>query len=530
MTWHGLLFGCATGGLRGVAMDLERIRRSLGNCGLRDDEMTTYSAARRADFEAAFRRLIGAVQPGDGVVVYYAGHGIRLRDPGTRAWSYALAPVLAYEETMAGRFGYVLREELERWFWEITAITRNVTWIADCCHAAGVFRGERERGLPDAQVVFFAERSRAIEELSAYARDGEGNPDVVRVCASASDSGAFEDDASGGRMTAALASALARLGHQPVVCHDLGHRLLAEPVLKHQQTVIAGPVGRWWLTARPAATCAFTTAVLHSAGTLLAGGRLLDQRVGDRYAVLDAGQTAVATLRVKGVSAVQAATEREPADDTTRITVAATAVLRRAGEPRGTVALDAGDPLVARLAGALTAPNYVAPVGASAAPLVARVEVREGSLVVADAEGREVGAWPAAEAEGAVCGAIEGLARQAALRGLRPRPGEALACSVAREGGQIAVTNGSGRACFVTLFGLCPDGSIALLTRGQPDGESVPLGAPLRLSGSPLPVVAIVCSVRVDLRGWTFGSAAAHRGESTRSDDGARFAVHVLDP
>lgn len=532
MTWHVLLFGAATEGLRGVGRDLQRMQALVEASRLDGLVLTTYPEATRASFLAAFTGLIERVDPGDGVLVYYSGHGLRLRDTDTGALAYAIVPVGAD----GPEFGYVLQEELSAWFWRITAITTNVTWIADCCHATGVFRGShpdlRPRGLKDRRQAFMDHRRRLLDELPAAALDPDGNPHVVRVCASASDKKAFEDPVDGGLLTHALAQALAEAEYRPLVCEDLA-RIVIRKLTRHRQLpTFAGPVRRWWLTASDAPSRTFPTAVLHERGTLLAGGTLLDQRPGDRYVVLDTDGAARSTLTITSVLAHRSNTQRDP-DDDPPIVVGATAVLETAGEPRGTVALAPDDDPDGHLGAALTASGYLALAGASAAPLVARITRRDHTWHVTLPSGEPLGAW-SSDAPEPLCALVTGLARQAALLALPCAAPELLKTkyrhTVPPGGGAVELSNLSERPIHVSAFALHPTGSIELVTRGQPDGEAIAPGRSLTirpLRARPQRLVLIITDIRIDLRAWT--SDTPRPPAPRRGDTSPWMGVHIVD-
>lgn len=522
MAWRVLLLGCPTAGLAGVAADLVRIRRVLVGRGVDEHAIETLGAATRAALLAALDALAAAVRPGDAVVIYYSGHGVRLRDPSTGAWCYALAPVRSADD----EFGYVLREELEDRLGRVTDVTRNVTWIADCCHAAGVYRGggrgaTRVRALPEAQVAFLARRARVLAGRAAPPPGPLGNPHVVRVCASSDDSGAFED-AGGGRLTRALEAALEPLRGVPVTCDDLGRRLDAQAVLGEQRPVVAGPVARWWLSEALAPRGIAPAAILR-AGEALAGGRLLDHRVGDRFTLLDARRSPAGEVEISEVRTADSRITR--VGGAGPLAAGTTAVLTRAGEPRGAALFDAPLP---RLAKALTALALAVPAGpAVRAPRIARVRGDDLAPLIEVTLG-EVGAAFTMSGPTDACAALEGLARQAALQALRPTDAERLTdVDAAWSGGALEVYNRTGKACYATLFALRPNGAIEAVTSDQPGGDLVPLRGPLRLSPPRAPLVLVLCSARVDLRGWT-GSAGGP--EDTLRGARLRFAARALAP
>lgn len=519
ITWHVVLLGCATHGLTGVAADLRYMQAILEAYGISPKAIETHPTATAAAIRDAFERLIARVGEGDGVLVFYSGHGLRLIDETTGAIAFAIVPV-AHDGT--DDFPYILREELTAYFWRLTAKTRNVTWVADCCHAAGVYRTDlRARALPTRSLAFAARRDAIRERLPPDRRDAEHNPDVVRVCACADTHEAFEDE-RGGLLTRSLARSLADIGHAPIAVEDLG-RVLVRRLGERQQPVVAGPVDRGWLTARPHAAGGFATLLLRSNGTLLVGGRLLDQRVGDHYLAQDDAGSPHALVITK-VKAHRSMSKPLATDSTAPLT--ATVRLWHTDQPRG--AIEPTGPLPPGFLDVLTASGYLARAGTTTAPVVARVGMDGTRAQVQLPWGM---ALPLDDLT-AVHAVVDGLARQAALLALAttatPTRYTLAYDPTARS---ITVTNRTGDRQFVTILSLEQRGSITLVTRGQPDGEGVD---PAAAASFPIPpadlrgIVAIIGEERIDLRGWTDApNSAPSPLHSVRGED-PWFGVHAF--
>lgn len=96
--------------------------------------------ATLANLRAAFATLAARVREGDSVFIYYSGHGTRVeftRQDGRRFHREALVPV----DFDAGPAETLLYDhELNQLLGDITARTRSVTFVLDCCHSAGVMR------------------------------------------------------------------------------------------------------------------------------------------------------------------------------------------------------------------------------------------------------------------------------------------------------------------------------------------------------------------------------------------------------
>lgn len=96
--------------------------------------------ATLANLRTAFAALAMRAQEGDRVFIYYSGHGTRVefaRQDGLRFHREALVPI----DFDAGPAETLLYDhELNQLLGGITARTRSVTFVLDCCHSAGVMR------------------------------------------------------------------------------------------------------------------------------------------------------------------------------------------------------------------------------------------------------------------------------------------------------------------------------------------------------------------------------------------------------
>ncbi|MGP4002789.1 caspase family protein [Streptomyces sp. 8N706] len=185
MTLRAVLIGSQTYGLSGVHADVELMRRVLADRGF--TRMRTYveDAAGYHGIAGALERLRHETRPGDGVVVYYSGHGSMHGD------LQYLVPVDIGQSTSTDFRGY-LAEELTAAFRAITAITPNVTGILDCCHSGGMLRDSDQWQL----------KSRTLPEIPAddglaRAADHARTPEVlvphlVRLPASRRHGSAYE--------------------------------------------------------------------------------------------------------------------------------------------------------------------------------------------------------------------------------------------------------------------------------------------------------------------------------------------------
>jgi hypothetical protein len=119
-----------------------------------------------ANIRAALEALAGeAVQPGDRVLIYYAGHGTQRFSADARAPREALVPA----DLRAG--GALLYDhELNALLYRISSRTNDLTVVLDCCHSAGATRSALA---PLDSAVRFCPVDDAAPELPGGARSGE---------------------------------------------------------------------------------------------------------------------------------------------------------------------------------------------------------------------------------------------------------------------------------------------------------------------------------------------------------------------
>lgn len=220
MAKRALLIGSQTGGLTGVHADVELMDRALTAAGFTCRSVTG-SAATRAGILAAYRDLIEDTRKGDAVVTFYSGHGGR--EPNTERTPGSLEPPwLQYivptdiDDRSGDEFRGVLAAELSALQVELTARTRNVTTIVDCCHAARMFRREKVRPKADPSLVFpwaSVQARWAALRRRADVGSSDANPHAVQIVACQPDEAAYEVPLPGGRgsqgaLTVALAEVL----------------------------------------------------------------------------------------------------------------------------------------------------------------------------------------------------------------------------------------------------------------------------------------------------------------------------------
>lgn len=108
--------------------------------GFDDVNLRVDRDATRDGILAGYDRLADLSQPGDAAVVYYSGHGFHAVAPGTRHGSWqCIVPTDLHEGAVHDWRG-ITAWELSIKQAQLTAKTKNVTVILDCCHSAQMSR------------------------------------------------------------------------------------------------------------------------------------------------------------------------------------------------------------------------------------------------------------------------------------------------------------------------------------------------------------------------------------------------------
>jgi hypothetical protein len=217
---RALLIGSQTGGLTGVHDDVEVMADVLRRAGF-DVRSIIEREASAEGMRGAYHQLIEDTGGDDAAVVYYSGHGARVRNA-MRSRDASLPPWLQYvvptdiDDRSGGRFGGVLAEELSALQWQLTERTPNVTTILDCCHSSRMSRNPGIVPRADARIGFPWDAVAASWAASrGRAGPGDANVTAVQVVACEPDQSAYEVAASSiggthGALTAALVGVLRR--------------------------------------------------------------------------------------------------------------------------------------------------------------------------------------------------------------------------------------------------------------------------------------------------------------------------------
>ena len=288
-----------------AGVPVERVTRLVApHVGTRHEAAVAGQAATLANIRAALERLgSAAVGPDDRVFIYYSGHGARVpvRSGGMTTWREALVPV---DVTAAGN--YLFDHEINARLARITARTRQVTMILDCCHSSGAARGS-ERTVRQIDHYEDLKASGPVELAAEHASgargivgDGAGGVGVCQVVAACLANELAEErvDELGvrhGLLTRALLTALAQ--HSGPALHELRWgsiwpQLRAEVESRNpsQHLFLGGTLGRAVLGGPPTeGDFAFSLTAQDDGSFAIGAGTLAGVTVGAQLAVYGPG-------------------------------------------------------------------------------------------------------------------------------------------------------------------------------------------------------------------------------------------------
>lgn len=135
--------------LKGIQQDL-RMARDMARTWGASEERTKVLYDKKASasaIRAALSTLAWTINPGDDVLVYFSGHGVRKTHGGTATCQEALV-------TQEGRV--LMDAVLVEYLQAIAARARRVIMLTDACHSAGLSSKSLERGaLEDDQLKYY---------------------------------------------------------------------------------------------------------------------------------------------------------------------------------------------------------------------------------------------------------------------------------------------------------------------------------------------------------------------------------------
>lgn len=325
MTNRALLIGSQTDGLLGTTNDVDAMSQLL--------EARQFTIHRRVDGDAtraaildAYEKLIADTKDGDAAVVFYSGHGGRSKNPSAGqgfgpAYFHFIVPVDIYD-TKEGDFRGITTHELSALLARLTAKTKNVTVILDCCHAAMMSRGLEVFRVKAQSRLWQLGIESHLEKLRDLGLDVSGqpagNPHAVGVVASGPNEAAYEHSAGDtvlGVLTESLQVALSEARSSNIDWRTVGARIRERVTTRFpgQRPTIEGPVSRLLFQQVEARGRGVIPLVERDGEVLLDAGRLHGVHTGDEYAVMPPGAThvdrgariAVATVTSVGGAASQ---------------------------------------------------------------------------------------------------------------------------------------------------------------------------------------------------------------------------------
>jgi Caspase domain len=435
---RALLCGAQIEGLRGVHHDLERMEAMLRGRGF-TVAVHAERQATRAGILEGYDRLIEASAPGDAAVVYFAGHGYYARLPaqGNRVWR-CIAPTDLRESTRHDWRG-ITSWELSIKQAQLTARTKNVTVLLDCCHAAQMSRSAAKhvaipRALPHPEhhgLDSHLDALRARYGAAFAAVETAGNRDAVRILACDEHQAAWElaDERGryGGVFTSKLLELLGEVGDAEVpwatVVDALRARVLR--MFPSQRPDIEGPARRKIFSLVEVDERRLVPITATPSGLRLPLGELHGVARGDRFDVLPAPgaaapgrETPVATVEV---TAVQPLTATVAPVDGGAVSEPALAFATVKRAERRAVVVDAPPSERAAVATELAQAGTLRPATANDPCGVAIVRVRDGEISVEDERGP---LFPAAPFPRGLAGAVKNVRNLAAAQALRELEGE----------------------------------------------------------------------------------------------------------
>jgi len=404
MARRALVLGSQIDGLRGVENDARSMAAMLDARGFAVD-LRVGDDATRQGMLAGYDQLIAASAADDAAVVYYCGHGYHAAVPEEgRSWQCIAPTDLRAGSTTDWRG--ITAWELSIKQAQLTAKTRNVAVILDCCHAAQLSRsdsaaGAIARALPHPVHTGFDRHLAALRATYGAAFDAVdpiGNPHAIRVVACGRSESAFEaPDAAGhyhGVFTEALIDVLAEVEDAPIswaaIIGAVRTRVLRRFV--RQRPDIEGPIRRWLFSLAEHDHPRGVAVTATDEQFQLSVGRLTGAVVGDVYGVLpgDApihdGARALAHLEVTEVRATKATARRTAAGAAIPAHAVAVAVSQRAQRWPVTIDGRSNGARTAVAAALAASPTLRAALPGEVGAL-ATVRVAEGSVILEDAGG-----------------------------------------------------------------------------------------------------------------------------------------------
>jgi hypothetical protein len=308
MKRNALLIGSQTFGLTGCDADVALMKRVLGDNGFDAIRTLTGEDASRDGIVGAVEQLIGAAGEDDAVVLYYSGHGGRMKHPDWEERRAAgLPPYLQFivpwdiESSTDDDFRGLLAEEISSLQWRLTEKTHNVTTILDCCHSGYMARDAMLLPKSISKEFPVAGLLARVASVPAEHRDGgrDTNPYAVRIVACQPEQSAYERQ-SQGVFTESLAALLTEHSSGELTWTVLGTLVRDRVVtLAPQNPEVEGPAERLPFTLDVRRRPQAYPVLVDDAEVTIEAATLLGIEVGDTFQLVGPdGKTAVGTANV----------------------------------------------------------------------------------------------------------------------------------------------------------------------------------------------------------------------------------------
>lgn len=327
MKKRALLIGSQTEGLLGTSNDVAAVYKLLEPRGFIIHCCEDDDATRRGILDA-YTRLIDKTEPDDCILVYYSGHGARARNPEfdenhpTQSPPYHqfIVPTDIYDSSDTD-FRGISNHELSNLLNKLTARTRNVTVMLDCCHSAMMSRGPAQFFPKALRRDWYGGISSHIEQLRAQGIDVSGrppgNPFAVGIVACGPNESAYEYGTSTGRRIGILTESLCIALQESEKHANVDWRLIGVRIRERSQSVfpaqrpsIEGPTARILFETRELDNTTVLSVAKREKEWVLEGGRLLGITAHDRFVVMPIGsaqidnKTILATVTVKTAESI----------------------------------------------------------------------------------------------------------------------------------------------------------------------------------------------------------------------------------
>ena len=309
----------------------------------------TDAAATRQGILDGFDRLIADTRAGDTVVIYYAGHGSRVRDMDgdeSEGFDSTVVPVDAIrwsrttDVAIDSEILDITDDEIQIKLLRLSERTDNITMIFDCCHSGTISRGPSEakaRSLPeDERPVEHMRRPALSSEDEAFRqrlanarRSGSGwwAPEdkyvLISGCRDTEQSYETDELPKHGRLTLNLVQALHRAPKGTtfrLLFEEVSQKVIAkgQATGKPQHPQIEGAADRKLFKTEDVERLPYVRVSRVDGRALrLAGGAAYGLMVGSKWVVIPAGgtrddmKTPLATVTITSVDALESTAEVE---------------------------------------------------------------------------------------------------------------------------------------------------------------------------------------------------------------------------